>query len=431
MYIKLIANGGRVIQSGDSTAWFGSFGRKVGPWGGWNWDGTTLDAKVDRYGMYPLFWARLPDGVALADSIGALLKLGVSRELDDRAIAAFLRFGFFLGEDTPFLNVRSFPPLGHIRWSHEDGLSVEGGQWPRTPDNQSSRKEIVAGYVERFRTAMGNSLPEDQTRTVLPLSGGRDSRHIALELHRLGFSPGLVVSQRHFASRRDDDADIAAELCAALGWSIEIVSQSDDPVGGELRKNQIFDCLTDEHAWLMPSAARINSMQPMAVFDGLAGDVLSKSLFVRESWLEFGRTRNLKGWLQNETTRGYGASEVALAALLSGPCKKRWAWDVAFSRIEEEFNKHAEDENPINSFLFWNRTRREIAPFMVRFLLPGVEVITPYLDDDVFDYLWNLPIHHLLDHRLHDEAIALAAPEHSHIPFARGGRSMSRPMRKG
>ena len=110
MYIRISRFEGRVAVQGETSGRFGSAERKIGPWAQWHWDGSRLLAEVDRYGFYPLFYAQLPDGLALSESIAELLSLGVSAEFDDAAMAAFLRVGFFLGEDTPFradLGVRS------------------------------------------------------------------------------------------------------------------------------------------------------------------------------------------------------------------------------------------------------------------------------------------------------------------------------------
>lgn len=419
MYVRLMVDNGRVRVDGDKKAKLGS-SRRMGPWANWKWDGLNLRAEVDRYGHYPLFWAATDGGVAVSDSIAELLRLGASGRFDDDAIAAFLRLGFFLGDDTPFKSIRAFPPSGALTWQVGSGVDVEGVGIKRAIDHSMTRSEAVDGFVERFRQAVSKSLPAQPERTALPLSGGRDSRHIAIELHRLGFRPGLVVSQRHFPSRCDDDADVAARVCAELGWPIEIVRQVANPVRSEIEKNRIFDCLTDEHAWFLPSAQRMKERGMTSVFDGIAGDVLSKGLFVREAWIDLGRTGNVAEWLKAMPAQRFGCEESGLMALLGTEFRQRWGWERALQRVTEEFSRHADDDDPVNSLMFWNRTRREIAPFLIRYL-PGAEVITPYLDTAVFDFLWALPTRLLEDHRLHDEAIAAAAPPFAQLPFERSG----------
>jgi hypothetical protein len=73
--------------------------------------------------------------------------------------------------------------------------------------------------------------------------------------------------------------------------------------------------------------------------------------------------------------------------------------------------------NPIASFFFWNRTRREIAlaPFA---LLGGRAVVfTPYLDHHLFDFLSSLPLSLLDDQRFHSDTIAQAYPHASSLRY--------------
>jgi len=75
------------------------------------------------------------------------------------------------------------------------------------------------------------------------------------------------------------------------------------------------------------------------------------------------------------------------------------------------------------SFFFWNRTRREIALASYRILNGGTEVLSPYLDHDLFDFLASLPASLMLDRQFHSETIRRAYPEYADIPFEdRGAR---------
>lgn len=402
-----------VLQSGETCARLGSAERRRGPWARWHWDGRQLVVEVDYLGHYPLYYAEGGGGVVVSDSLSEILRLGVSRTFDDGAIAAFLRLGFFLGEDTPFRAIRAFPAGGRLTWSAGDGLRVEH-RIPGCEIREIGRREAITGYIERFRAAIARSLPEGEERTCLPLSGGRDSRHIAFELHRRGFRPGLVVTQRHPANHPDDDHEVAQEVARELGWPIEVIAPTEEVLRAELEKNRLFECMTDEHTWFVPGAARIRAAGMEGMYDGIGGDVLSNGLFCREEWVrDLGRGR-LDAFM--DAVRTSGASEDALRVLLKEPYRRRWSWDLARQRIRHELSRHLGDENPAHRFFFWNRTRREIAPIMCRYLT-GTEVITPYLDREVFDWLWHLPYRVMADRRMHDEAIAVAFPQFAHLRY--------------
>ena len=139
----------------------------------WQWDGAELVVRNDRYGVSPLFFAVQRDSVAVSPSIATLLAAGAPADLDEAALAVFLRLGFFVGDDTPFRHIRAVPPGAVFHWS--DGRLWAAGDYtiPRPVD--LSRDQALDGFVTLFHEAMARRLPADE-RAVVPLSGGRDSR---------------------------------------------------------------------------------------------------------------------------------------------------------------------------------------------------------------------------------------------------------------
>jgi hypothetical protein len=73
--------------------------------------------------------------------------------------------------------------------------------------------------------------------------------------------------------------------------------------------------------------------------------------------------------------------------------------------------------NPVSSFFFRNRTRREIALYTFGMYSGDMAVLAPYLDEEVYDLLMSLPGEMLADGRFHTEAIARAFPEAAKIPY--------------
>jgi len=62
----------------------------------WNWDGNTLAVRNDPWGFQPLFYSANAERIAVATSIPRLLELGVPADLDEAALAVFLRLSHFL-----------------------------------------------------------------------------------------------------------------------------------------------------------------------------------------------------------------------------------------------------------------------------------------------------------------------------------------------
>ena len=173
---------GQCLFSGDAKAYFGTCdgpaGAEDSAYGLWEWDGKRLTAGVDPYGLYPLFYSASDGLITISNCLVELLKAGVSTKLDYEGLSIFLRLGFFVGEDTPFREIKVLPPGGKLLW--ESGKTTVTGGYPEWPRSQSlSQEQAAEGYFELFRIAISR-MPSDRRRVILPLSGGVDSRHILL-----------------------------------------------------------------------------------------------------------------------------------------------------------------------------------------------------------------------------------------------------------
>ncbi len=360
----------------------------------WSWNGTCLSAAGDRYGMRPLFYAAWDNHFAISTSLCGVLRAGAPADLDETALSVFLRFGSFLGEDTPFRHVRVLPPSGTLSWRAGE-LNVSGSGPIIARRLNISRTAAIEAYIERFRRAIARRLVPT---FVLALSGGRDSRHIALELARQGRLPEFIVTSRWVP----DEARIAALIAARLGCAHVVVPGVSNLRKAECAKNGCTNLSTLEHAWFLPVAAQLAGR---VSYDGIAGDVLSTGTLLEPWNLELFEKDRLEELARRLLQRGNSPSiRIALS------------YDAAVARMVQELRLHREAPNPVGSFFFWNRTRRTVAscPFG---LVPGF-VYAPFLDDDLWDFLSGLPAEMLITHRFHDETIARTYPEFSDIPYA-------------
>ena len=78
-----------------------------------------------------------------------------------------------------------------------------------------------------------------------------------------------------------------------------------------------------------------------------------------------------------------------------------------------------EHPNPIASFFFWNRTRRDIALYSFGMFSHETTVFAPYLDHAVFDFLFSRPGEMLVDKQFHVDTISHAFPAAAGIAYAR------------
>ena len=406
--------------SGQFDAEFGHYlaprahERRDGIFAQWHWDGARLIVDNDRYGFFPMFWSRTPNGgVCISPSIVTLIKQGASTELDVEALSLFFRLGFFVGDDTPFAGIRVVPPDALFEW--RDGTLECRGRYPApAKPSDVSRDEAIDRYIDLFARAMAKRAPTSNDFAI-PVSGGRDSRHILLELHRMGFNPRACVTAMDNPPDPNEDPRIAAILCGALGFTHVIVDQRLSIFAAQLRKNVETHFCASAHGWYLALADFLNHRTP-CTYDGIAGDVLSQSKFLSVELDAAFRSGNIDKACSALLSRQV-SSYSGVRGLLKGKLKACLDPCVAKARLSRELTRHLDAPNPVGSFIFWNRTRREIALAPYAMLTGVPAVYAPFLDHELFDFLSTLPSSMVMDHRFHDDTIARAYPSFAHIPY--------------
>ena len=379
----------------------------------WEWNGERLLVENDRCGVLPLFWSESSGQIAVSTSIDALLDAGISRRLDDGALAVFLRTGFFVGEDTPFEAIRALPPSARLVWSR-GGASLES-TWSTPAPTDASRHEIVDRFGETVaRVVAAHAAASDRPAAVL-LSGGHDSRHILFALNEAGMLPRECVTVEPYPPSGAEDVAIARHVAASIGVDHVLVPQRTDRVAAEHQKNALTDCCSDEHVQFLPLRDYFARRDDL-VFDGLAGDVLSQSQRLDPDLhrlFAFARFDDAADLVLGDRA----SIEPALQGLLTRHAMTRFPRGAAVARVRAEAAKHAGAANPIASFYFFSRMRREIAlaPYA---LLDVAAVSTPFLDEGIVDLLLSVPFEVARDRRLHTDTMQRRYRELAQIPFA-------------
>ena len=395
-------SGGRRLENGD------------GVFAEWHWDGAALHVRGDRYGAFPLFYFEAQQEFCVSPSLLTLVSEGASTAPDYDALAAFLRLGFFLGEDTPLRDVRVLPPDADMVW--RNGVLQVSSRLSFARAASCSRDDAIDAFVPSFRRAIDCRLSNDRP-VLLPLSGGRDSRHILFALLEAGAPPEACVTVRPFPPRHHLEVPIAAAVADAAGVRHVVVEQRAPRVEAERRKNILTHFCSDEHAHFLALADYL-STHASTSYDGLAGDMLTGQSSAFDArfveLLDSGRLDLAAEWLFESYDKR--AIEEALSRMIAPDLYERVSHTAAVARVVRELARHVPAPNRALSFLFWNRTRRELAlaPYA---LMSDVTVFSPYLDHALFDLLMGLPPSLLLDHRFHTEAISRAYPRVRHIPF--------------
>lgn len=380
----------------------------------WHWDGRQLVVENDRHGFHPLFYSCVGQEIWVSTSMEGVLRGNSRREPDLAALAVFFRFGQFIGDDTALEDVHFLPPNSTLVWRDGVATLTRRPEPPAVIDPRGLNfDDAVDAYAELFAQAISRRLPADDRFTV-PISGGRDSRHILLELARQGRVPDSCMTVKYRPPATNEDNRIARLLTDRLGIAHV---QLDKPASFfEATRQDVF--LTNYsgggHGWIQPVAGYLSG-RFQTTYDGLAGDELSALLIPGDPKLALFHDRRLTelaAQLLDETRQ-----EKANEHLLSGALYRRLPHRLAVERMARELEQHAGSHSPVVSFNFWNRTRRCIAsiPFAI---LSGVPLVhCPFLDHGLFDFLTGLDPALIAGTGFHDAAILRAYPDFADIPF--------------
>lgn len=386
-----------------------------GIWAEWRWHQEQIELRNDRYGMFPLYIYNTSDTFGVSTHIEDLLQNGAPVELDDAAISVFLRLGFFIGNDTPFLKIRAIPPGSRLTWNKGNLYIKSKGSHYGSGYNHLSKKDAMHAYGELFHSVIQSYLPKDNYKICLPLSGGRDSRHILFALIQNQHKPDCCVTvNRDSASNPSLDVEIAALVAERFQIPHLILEHPTNLMQAVLQKNLHTSFCTDEHTWVFSLRDHLRENNYQVLLDGIGGDVLSAGLFLNSNRLELLSSGRL--W---ELANDILGTEGNLPKMLSPSYYRRWNRDLALQHLIPELSKYLDSPNPIGQFFFWNRTRREIALGPWNILLGPCHVIAPYLATEVYDFLSALPAAYFSNHEFHVDAINNYYPEYTHLPYAK------------
>jgi asparagine synthase (glutamine-hydrolysing) len=392
--------------------------KPTNPFAKWVWDGRRLQAINDQFGIYPVYYFRRENEFGISPSILKLLAEGAPAELDAAGLAVFMRLGFFLGDATPFRSIRALAPNSNLVW--EDGELHISGQCALATPERLSREQAIDAYIGLFRAAIQRRLPPNKNFAV-PLSGGRDSRHILLELCNAGYRPPYCLTFLHQPPRSNRDVTAAKLLSKRLGLQHVVLDQLASRFQAEIAKNFMTDFCTDEHSQFLVLVDYIKG-KSHTIYDGIGGDVLSNGLFLNSERLSLydhqRYTELAENLFSSFPTPHQGKHEALLSRLLFPKQYQRFNRDIAMNSLTNELRKYAAAPNPVGAFMFWNRTRREIALATYAMLGEVANVLCPYLDHDLYNFLSSLPASMFLDHKFHSETIRRAFPDCADIPFA-------------
>lgn len=379
-----------------------------GAYAQWAWDGRTLTAEVDRLGLFPLFYRIEPDGLVISPSLVALARSIRDLRVDPVALGAFLKLGFYLGEDTPFEGVHTLPAGGRLTW--EGTAQMEVCSLPAV-----SSSPAWDDAIDQYNALLDAAIARRATDLpfALPLSGGRDSRRLALDLLRHDLVPQTTVTCSG-RSRKSGDVEPARRLSRALGLDHRVVPPGDE-ISCEREKNIWTHLCSDEHAWQVPLRSWLSGRYPV-IYDGLGGGALGRAAFESETRLRLFREGRL-----NELAESLMPGEIGTFYAMLPEEITRGVCDIdqrVLGYVTGQLNRYAGDSGGLRRFFFFSRSRREIALSPFGMYRGVVSALCPFVDTALVAFLMAQPTEMLRGTVFFDQAAERVHPEYRCVPFA-------------
>jgi len=262
----------------------------------------TLTLARDRLGIKPLFYARLPDGLAFASEIKALLPLlPTPMEINPAALVQFLQNQFNTGTETILKGVYRLPPGEAMR------IDVEGRitGWRYWSAAEIEPMEIGFDDAARQFDDLLARVMKEHMRADVPyglfLSGGVDSSVLLALLDRYQEKPIRSFSVGYSGTRMADELDDAQRMARRFNTEHTPLI---------LDRKTVFSRLVHS-VWAADDLMRDFASLPTSILAGQASREL-KVVFTGEGGDEvfagYGRYREprLQRWAKNLIAPGSG-----------------------------------------------------------------------------------------------------------------------------
>ncbi len=320
------------------------------------------------HGLGAIYWMSESNALYFASRIDPLVQ-GAPGPLtiDWDAWSSIITMRFPGADRTPFAEIRRLAPYATLGWRRHRA-TIESPPWPWTQTEQHlgdrEAGEVLAQSLRDTVAAVGRP-------TLVPLSGGRDSRMLACAFGEAGLAARTVsVSDDEGAAFEED---LAAPVAATLGleWDVLRAAAANYPRNW-LTRARLVEYQFADHAWLVPLSRHL-AQQSLPVSDGFAIDVLlgrGKRFLTPETQDASDPRRATRALF--DSMRRYGKAHRALVEHLHEPVLAR-ARDL-FNEVASEFEGHHSQ-----STLTFYRTRsvRGVACYPTGLLGQRASIVAP------------------------------------------------------
>ena len=367
-----------------------------------------VDIGTDRLGYYPIYYAF--DGWRLVfGSTLNYVKSKVKRPSPDfDAWEELLVLGEVIGDKSTVKEVKRLPSGTRLVIENEAIKFVRfwTPECPEVVDDHTYIRQNNALLDE----AVALTASQRRQKIVL-LSGGEDSRRIALASVRVGLDVKFHTQQAPHRGGADIDTALARKVATALGHDISVEPlpscqqyvadwQARDPLLG-------FECIA--HEWLLPLVRRI--APESIIYDGIVGDITINGHYFKHY------PQSLERF----------ASTESLARMVCGADAKPWLNELRrrttshlVERVDGILATYPASPHRLNWYFLLNHTRRKISLVSQFFAMQGHWTCYPFMYYPLLVQSLSADPRQQKERFFQRECMAAVAPEIAAIPTTRG-----------
>jgi hypothetical protein len=320
---------------------------------------------TDFLGYSPLFYSDQGDSFVFGTSL-SLLKHRLRRvSANYEALEEILQIGDIVGEKTLVKEVKRLRPGTKITID-ERGVSQTQFWFPETPPTVDPAAYVTENN-ELLREAMELTAKDDRPK-VIPLTGGEDSRRLAVAAHDAGLSVSFATQVVVGLGGFDYDVKIAEQVAKLLGAPHEVTPMPPEPIfsGDVLMRDYWLAFESSYHEWAIPllAAAPANSL----VYDGIVGDITVNGHFFR-----------LYPGLLNTLDDLDGSARIITGPDRGFGFNKKMCDSTVFERVREELERYMPSHHFTTFYFLFNHTRKNIGIWIQLFNLFGHRAACPFM----------------------------------------------------
>jgi asparagine synthase (glutamine-hydrolysing) len=365
-----------------------------------------LYAACDCIRSFPVFYRKTDDGFIISDNAYELINNPVKDRLNETGMIEFLATGYVTGNETLVEEICQVQ-AGEIIHFRQEGLKQKFYFTYRTPFTNDEDYSIIRsdGYqiLQRAFRRFVNSL---QGRTVIiPLSGGYDSRLIAVMLKNYSCENVICIT---YGRKNNPEVEISGKVAGILGFKWIYIEYNNALVSGYLHDSGFIE--------YYPYSANLVSMffmqeyfavkylkdhrliPPDSIFaPGHSGDFLGGSQLFKHGNLQV--LENI--W--DITNRIYRIKY----------CHKRPGSkyrDQILRRIQRNIEEKFSDNNDLSYSIHedWD-FKEKLAKFNFNssavYTFFGYEFRFPFWDNEIIHFFKMLPLHTKINKFLYDDLL--------------------------